>query len=133
MSNLQHPTQVRKPGAPLDLDDPASHEITPEDLTPPEADESPSPLAVLSSTVIKVPAPVLIDYLIDHLLVEHILIEWPVDIRPERILELMADHLADLPLEGDIPIPVDQTLDHLLEHLFEIEVAVEEDEEEVGI
>ena len=132
MINVQHPTQVRKPGAPLDLDDPASHEITPEDLTPPEADESPSPLAVLPEAV-KVPAPVLIDYLIDHLLVEHILIEWPVDIRPDRILELMADHLAALPLECDIPIPVDYVLDHLLEHLFEIEVAVEEGEErEVG-
>ena len=112
MSNLQHPTRTRKPSAPID----------------------PSPLAVLSSTVIKVPAPVIIDYLIDHLLVEHILIEWPVEIRPDRIIELMADHLADLPLECDVSIPVEQTLDHLLEHLFEIEVAVEEDEErEAGL
>ena len=103
MSNLQHPPRTRKPGAPTD----------------------PSPMAVLSSTVVKVPAPVLIDYLIDHLLVEHILIEWPAEIRPERILELMADHLADLPLECDIPIPVEYVLDHLLGHLFEIEVAVE--------
>ena len=112
MNNVQHPAGTRKPGAPVD----------------------PSPLAVLSSTVVKVPAPVLIDYLIDHLLVEHILIERPVDIRPDRILELMADHLADLPLECDIPIPVEQTLDHLLEHLFELDIAAEEDgEREAGL
>ena len=111
MTNVQHPIGTRKSSAPTD----------------------PSPMVVPPETI-KVPAPVLIDYLIDHLLVEHILIEWPVDIRPERIFELMADHLADLPLECDIPIPVEQVLDHLLEHLFEIEVAVEEAEErEAGL
>lgn len=106
MTNLQHPARTCKPGAPT----------------------NPTPLAAPPATV-NIPEPILIDYLIDHLLVEHILIERPVDIRPGRILELMADHLASLPLEHDVAIPVEESLDHLLDHLFKIEMAMEEDEE----
>ncbi len=107
MSNLQHPARTRKPGASPD----------------------PSPLAAPHATV-SVPEPILIDYLIDHLLVEHLLIERPVDLQPDRILELMADHLADLPLEREIAIPVEESLDHLLDHLFKIEMAMEDDEDD---
>ena len=102
MNNLQHPTQGRK----------SAH----------------SSLAVRPLTA-KVPTAILIDYLIDHLLVGHILVEQPANVRPDRILELLADHLVDLHLKHEIGIPVEETLDHLLEHLFKVEIAMEDAEE----
>lgn len=75
---------------------------------------------------VRVPEPLLLDLLIGHVLIDHIVPERPIDIRPDRVLELLTDHLLEIPIEHEVAIPVEWALDHMLEHLFEIEAAMEE-------
>lgn len=81
---------------------------------------------------VAVPEPLLLDLLIDHLLVAHLVIDRPVDIRPDHVLELLTGHLLEIPITHEVGIPVEWALDHLLDHLFEMEEAILEAAEMVA-